>query len=197
VDIACRFHGRRLGRKGGRSRSGGWYGGLEFLELDLGGLYALLWFGWRDGSWRRHWRVDLLDHGGCAMSFGGAYADVVGGHSGWTRGLHESRRPEGRGGLWRRLRRARRAFLDAARAFYWCRRVDEHRARRRQLDAALTCQSLDELSRHDLLDRARRAFHLDPVIALQQRHHFLARGVEQLRDLINPDSGQMVPRFPR
>ena len=32
---------------------------------------------------------------------------------------------------------------------------------------------------------------LDAVIALQQRRHFLARGPEQLRNLVNPDSCQM------
>ena len=46
--------------------------------------------------------------------------------------------------------------------------------------------------RDDLFDRARRALHLDAVIALEQRGHFLARGAEQFRDLVNPDSGQTL-----
>ncbi len=67
------------------------------------------------------------------------------------------------------------------------RRLEEHLRRRRQGDAALASVPLDELASHDLFDRARRALHVDAVIALQQRDHFLARRVEQLRDFVNPD----------
>ena len=65
-------------------------------------------------------------------------------------------------------------------------RVGERRIRRHG-QVALPRQARDELPRDDLFDRARCALHLDAVIALQQRHHFLARGVEQLRDFVNPD----------
>ena len=60
----------------------------------------------------------------------------------------------------------------------------------RQRDVALPREAVDELPRHDLFDRARRALHLDAVIALEQRRHFLARRPEQLRDLVNPNSCQ-------
>ena len=50
---------------------------------------------------------------------------------------------------------------------------------------------LDELPRDDLFDRARRALHLDAVVRLQQRDHFLAGGVEQLRDSVNPNCCQI------
>jgi hypothetical protein len=65
-------------------------------------------------------------------------------------------------------------------------RVGE-RGVRRHLDVPLTRLLADELPRDDLFDRARRALHLDAVVALQQRDHFLARRVEQLRDFVNPD----------
>jgi hypothetical protein len=57
----------------------------------------------------------------------------------------------------------------------------------RQGDAALPREPLDELASDDLFDRARGALHLDPMIALEQRHHFLAGGVEQLRDFVDPN----------
>jgi hypothetical protein len=57
----------------------------------------------------------------------------------------------------------------------------------RQLNVALLGQAIHELARDDLLDGARGALHLDAVIALEQRRHFLARRPEQLRDLVNPD----------
>jgi hypothetical protein len=59
-------------------------------------------------------------------------------------------------------------------------------------NAPLTGQSLDELPGNNLFDCARSALQLDSMIALQQRHHFLARGVEQLRYLVNPDCGHSV-----
>src|SRR5262249_49141679 len=60
----------------------------------------------------------------------------------------------------------------------------------RQRDVALLRQALDELARHDFLDRARGALHFDAVIALQERGHFLARRVEQFRDPIDPNGCQ-------
>ena len=50
---------------------------------------------------------------------------------------------------------------------------------------------VDELPRDDFLDRARCALHLDAVIAFQQRDDFLARGVEQLRDFVDPNCCQI------
>jgi hypothetical protein len=60
-----------------------------------------------------------------------------------------------------------------------------------QRDAALAGDTLDERSRHHFFDRARRALQFDAVIALQQREHFLARRVEQFRDLVNPNRCQI------
>ncbi len=80
------------------------------------------------------------------------------------------------------LRRAR--LLDAA---LLNRRFGEHVARR-QRDVALPRKPFDELPSHDLFDRARRALHFDPVIALEQRRHFLARRAQKFRDSVNPDS---------
>jgi hypothetical protein len=54
-------------------------------------------------------------------------------------------------------------------------------------DAALASHTLDERARDNFFDRARRAFQLDAVIALEEREHFLARGVEELRDFVNPN----------
>ena len=70
------------------------------------------------------------------------------------------------------------------------RRLGEHVAAW-QGNVALPRETLDERACHDLFERARRALQLDPVIALQQREHFLARGSEQLRDLVNPDRCQI------
>jgi len=56
-----------------------------------------------------------------------------------------------------------------------------------QRDPPRACQARHELVGDDLLDRARRALELDAVIALEQRDDFLARGAEQLRDLVNPN----------
>jgi len=83
-----------------------------------------------------------------------------------------------------RLLRGRRSLLALD-----DRRLGEH-VRRRQRDVALLRQPLHELARHDFLDRARGALHLDAVIALEERGHFLARGPEELCDLENPNSCQ-------
>jgi hypothetical protein len=56
-----------------------------------------------------------------------------------------------------------------------------------QLDVALLRQAIHELAGNNFLDGARGALDFDPVIALQQRCHFLTRRPEQLRDLVNPD----------
>src|SRR5206468_8170018 len=62
----------------------------------------------------------------------------------------------------------------------------------RQRDVALFREALDELARDHFLDRARRAFDLDAVIALEQRRHLLARGAEEFRDLEDPNSCQTI-----
>ena len=49
-----------------------------------------------------------------------------------------------------------------------------------RVDISLSGEAVDELPRHDLFDRARRALHFDSVIALEERGHFLAGRVEQL-----------------
>src|SRR5262249_5264480 len=70
--------------------------------------------------------------------------------------------------------------------------LGEHRAHGRELNVALFREPLDELARDDLFDRARGALHLDAVIALEQRRHFLARGAEQFRNLEDPNSCQTM-----
>jgi len=55
----------------------------------------------------------------------------------------------------------------------------------------LAGEALDERPRDHLFECARSALQLDPVIPLQQREHFLTRGVEQLRDLVNPNRCQI------
>jgi hypothetical protein len=52
---------------------------------------------------------------------------------------------------------------------------------------SLLGQAIHELAGDNLLDGARGALHLYPVIAFEQRAHFLARRPEQLGDLVNPD----------
>jgi len=66
----------------------------------------------------------------------------------------------------------------------------------RQGHAPLAREPVDELPAHDFFNRARGALHLDAVIALEQRHHFLAGRPEQLRDFIDPNCGQRLPRIP-
>jgi hypothetical protein len=61
---------------------------------------------------------------------------------------------------------------------------------RRHRDVALPRDPLDELPRNDLFDRARRALHIDPVIVLEQRCHFLAGRAEQFRDFVDPNCCQ-------
>ena len=101
--------------------------------------------------------------------------------------LHEARRRHRRAAGFGGSGACRRASCPAARSG---RRVGERRVRG-HFDAPLPCQTVDELPRDDFLDGARRALHLDAVVALQQRDHFLARGVEQLRDFVNPDCCQI------
>ncbi len=109
-------------------------------------------------------------------------------------GFHQARRRQHRRGRFRRLRRfpGRRRLLTALGR----RRLREDVAGR-QRDVPLLGKPLHELARDDLFDRARRALHLDAVITLQKRRHFLARGAEQFRDLVNPDSCQKLPRTKR
>ena len=94
----------------------------------------------------------------------------------------------------RRLGRLGRLLRGRALLAFDERRLGEHVAAR-QRDVALAREALDELARDDFFDRARGALHLDAVVALEQRRHFLARRAEQFRDLVNPDSGQAVPQF--
>ena len=110
-------------------------------------------------------------------------------HRGGLHRLHQARRGQHGSRRLRRLGRflGRRRFLA-----FGCRRVGEYVAPW-QHDVALPREALDELTPHDLLDRARRALHLDTVIALEQRRHFLARRPEELCDLVNPDSSQALP----
>jgi hypothetical protein len=51
-------------------------------------------------------------------------------------------------------------------------------------------EPIHELPRDDLFERARRALQLNSVGLLEQLQHFLAGRVEQLGDLVNPNSGQ-------
>ena len=107
------------------------------------------------------------------------------------RRLHEPRRRERRRGRLCRLRLLRvrggllRAGLRPAGPRRTCRRpgsvMPRSRARRSTNWRA-----------DDLFDRARRALQLDAVRALQQRQHFLAAGVEKLRDLVNTNCGQIL-----
>ena len=64
----------------------------------------------------------------------------------------------------------------------------------RQRDVALLREAVDELTRHDLFDRARGALDFDPVIPLQQRGHFLARRAQELRNLVNPTVANGLPQ---
>ena len=99
----------------------------------------------------------------------------------------------------------RSSFHDADNPEAWLRTVAVNVARSRwrrvlrehvtagQRDVALPRHPLDERARDDLFDRARRALQLNAVIALEQREHFLAGGLEQFGDLVNPNRCQMVP----
>ena len=108
---------------------------------------------------------------------------------GWLYGLDEPRRREcrssGLGGL--RFLRIRCRLLGAGLGDW---PFSEHVAAWER-DAALAREALDELSRDDLFNRARRALQLDAVRAFQQRKYFLAARVEELRDLINTNGCQI------
>ena len=111
------------------------------------------------------------------------------------RRLDQARRRQRGGGRLGRLRRPAGRFPSLRGGG----RVGKRRVRRHG-QVALPRHARDELARDDLFDRARCALHLDAVIALEQRHHFLARGVEELRDFVNPDSCHSdkvleVPKF--
>jgi hypothetical protein len=160
-------------RRSGDGLNGLWFGRRRLLHDDRSRRFDdRLWRGRRWRWWRRRWRYRLRRRRrGC----GGSRLD----------GLDEARRPQ----YWRgRLRRLgllrRRRFLRAA--LGWNRVLSEHIAAR-QRDVALTGDTLDERARDDFFDRARRAFQLDAVVALQQREYFLARRVEQFRDFVNPN----------
>ena len=61
-----------------------------------------------------------------------------------------------------------------------------------QRDVALAGEPIDELSRDDFFDRARRALHVDSMIALEQRGDFLTGGPQQFREPVNPDCCQAI-----
>ncbi len=108
--------------------------------------------------------------------------------------LDETRRRE------RRSHRLRRLSLLCRRTLFgaWPRRsgLGENIAVW-QRDVALSGEPLDELTRDDFFDRARSALHLDAMVALQERSHFLARRAEQFRHLVDPDSCQaLLPLTP-
>jgi hypothetical protein len=104
--------------------------------------------------------------------------------------LDQARRPKHRCGGLRWLDLLRGSRLLAA-TFGGRVRLGEHVTARKR-DVALPREPLDERTGDDLLERARRALQLDPVISLQQRKNFLARRPEQFGDLVNPDRCQIV-----
>jgi hypothetical protein len=121
----------------------------------------------------RHRRLD--DHGLLRRNFLGDFGlgdeRFLFGGLGRLRpqGLDEARRGQGRRDRLRRLR-----LLDSARLLGLVDgRVGEHVAAG-QRNSPLPCHPLDELPGHDLFDGARRALHLDPVIAFEESDDFLA-----------------------
>jgi len=129
---------------------------------------------------RRRWR--FFDDG---FRFDGCHGRR---RCGWRHGrlrrFDEARRRQHRG---RRLRRLRSLFRGRRLLALLNGRLGKDVATR-QRDATLLRETIHELPRDDLFDRARRALDFDSVIALEQRRHFLARRAEQFRDFINPDS---------
>jgi hypothetical protein len=123
-----------------------------------------MYFRWRGGNWRLRWR-------------------------GWFVGLDQARRTEHRRRRLGWLDLFRRSRLLAA-AFRRRVRFGEHVAGRKR-DVALSREPFDEGASHDLLEGARRALQLDPMIALEQCQDFLARRPEQLGDLVNPHRCQI------
>ena len=168
-------------------------GGSTFatFSTSIGGAGACGDDDRRLGRSRRRQRRRRCDRDGWFGRGGGASGSGAGGSGARRRRqldrLHKARRRQRRRGRLRRFRclLRRSAFLAALDD----RGLGEDVARR-QLDVPLPRQAIDELSRHDLFDRARRALHLDAVVALQQRRHFLARRAEQFRDLVDPNSCQ-------
>ena len=120
-------------------------------------------------------------------------ASRLGSTSGASTGLRPDRLDQPRRRQRRRRRLRRLDFLRGGRAFLPLAAgvVGEHVAAG-QRDAALARQPLDELAGDDLLDRARRALHLDPVIALQQRDHFLAGRVRAVPRLCRSEQWPTV-----
>ena len=152
-----------LRRDGRRSLGGGF--GYRVLRHQLG-------FRFEHRRRRRRWH----QHG-----FGGARR----GRERFRRrlrGLDQARRRQRGGSRLGRLRRPACRFFPLHR----CRRVGKRRVRR-DVESTLPRHARHELARDDLFDCARCALHLDAVVALEQRHHFLARGVQKLRDFVDPD----------
>jgi hypothetical protein len=108
----------------------------------------------------------------------------------WLGCLHQTRRSKGRGGGLRGLALLRRwrGLLDTA----LDRRSFGEHVTAGQRNAAIACETLDELSCDDFLDCARRALQFDSVRSLQQRQHFLAARVKKLCDLVDTNSCQIV-----
>jgi hypothetical protein len=186
--LGRRLHGNRLLRHlGNRLRRG-----LVFDDrsLDFRNLHGH--FG-GDFHGRRRFFDRLLDDGLRKLRDGLWLCFKRGGDC-WLGRLHETGRRQRRGDRLDRLGRLLR--LEGLLALRHRRFREDVAAR--QLDVALACEPLDELASDDLLDGARGALHLDTVIALEERRHFLARGPEQFRDSIDPNSGQALsPHFTR
>ena len=148
--------------------------------LDRGRWSVRNWRRYQHGLRRRR-RLDgsVISHHGHRRSGGSRHGGLC--------ALDQSRRRQRRRGGPGGLRRFRRL------ASFLCGRRIGKRSVRRHIDVALSREALDELPRDDFFDRARRALDLDPVIALEQRDHFLARGIEQLRYPVNPDCRHSAP----
>ena len=160
---AIEWRGRRLAAPPGRRRTGA---SRDGLRLERGSVRLRL------ASSRLGGSSSVL---GCGRGRG-RIRERLG-------GLDEPRRRQRRRGRLGRLRRLAAGLL----ALRTGAGVSANEAFEGTLSPRCRAMRDDELPRDDLFDRARRALHLDAVIALEQRHHFLARGVEKLRDFVNPD----------
>ena len=176
---------RRLWLASG-NRFGCWSGRLDdWFRRRRGRFFHRHRFGRRRWLDHRHWFGRWLRHVNRRLLHGCR----------WRNGRRLGRLHESRGRQRRRCRLHRLRFLRRRRTLFalgrWCLREN---IAGRQLDAAFARETIDELARHDFLDGARRALHVDAHL-LQQRGHFLAARVEQLGHLINPNSGQRLLAF--
>ena len=119
---------------------------------------------------------------------------LVGGGVGRPGRLDQARRRQRRrsrlGRLGRGARPSCRRGLDLRRSSPPATACSEKMSPFGSFDTALPREAFDELPRDDLFERARRALQLDAVDLLEQLQHFLAGGVQQFSDLVNPDCGQ-------